>query len=131
MGGDSFSKERERRAVIVLSVLLILFSLGIAGKAGYNLATELRPYEVVKLMTVCTLGFCIYLLLGWAKLFVSKKLNSQAVFLDAVSTFAATATAIALICSLVVRRFTRVWVLDSVVAIVVSFALMVYAAITL
>merc|ERR1719206_586381 len=102
---------RELKAVVVLSVLICFFSVGIIVKVAIQLTKETHPFHELKLMIICNVGFAAYSILGWLKLNFGRKVQSRALIMDAYSTFAAAAMSLGLLFSLVVYHFTKLWFL--------------------
>lgn len=129
--GMKFSEHRELKAVVLLSILMSIFSFGVIIKVIYSLTKESQPFQELKLMIICNVGFASFAILSWCKLVVGQKIQSKAVIMDAISTFCATGMAVALLMSLLVYHFTGLWFLDSIVAIIISLLMFAYAVRTL
>jgi len=129
--GMKFSDQKELKAVILLSILMCLFSVGVIVKVIIALTKESKPFKELKLMIICNVGFASFAILSWCKLVVGQKIQSKAVIMDAISTFCATGMAMALLMSLLVYHFTNLWFLDSIVAIIICLLMFAYAVRTL
>lgn len=123
--------KRELKAVVILSLVICFFSIGILGKVIYQLTKANWPFYELKLMIICNIGFAAYVILGWLKFVLGRRIQSKALIMDAYSTFAASGMACGLLFSLLVYHFTKLWFLDSIMAIIISTLLFAYSIRTL
>lgn len=122
---------RELKATVVLSSVICIFSIGIICKVIFQLTAETWPMAQLKLMIICNIGFAAYAILGWLKIILGRKVQSNALVMDAYSTFSASGMALGLLFSLLVYHFTDLWFLDSIMAIIISTILFAYGMRTL
>jgi len=123
--------KREIKAVVILSVLMASFSIGITIKVIYQLTLETRPFKELKLMIISNVGFAAYAILAWVKIILGQRIQSKALIMDAYSTLAASGMALGLLFSLLVYHFSTMWFLDSIMAIIISTFLFAYSIRTL
>eukprot|EP00111_Clytia_hemisphaerica_P001215 TCONS_00003472-protein len=120
------SKAKERITTTVLGIMMCLFSIGMMAKSIYNLVQKKIPFNEFKLLLITSVAAVVFTFLGWIKLYLSQKIGSKSVMMDAMCTFAATSMAVALMLSLTVYHFTNLWFLDGIVAIIIALVMMFY-----
>ena len=125
--GSSFSWERERRATIVLSLLMMGMGIGVFIKAVYNLIHEIQEFEKWELFAVCDVSLLIYPALAAAKMIVAQKLRSSAFLIDAICSVVASVTAGGLLASLIIYWYFPVWYVDPIMGILIAIFMVAYA----
>ncbi|CAK8673091.1 unnamed protein product [Clavelina lepadiformis] len=128
---DTFSKRREHISCVVLGVLFVVSSAGIAGKAIAGLLERETPdmsdHGVSILVTTSILATCVCFILFISKVVIAKQLLSWTILTDALNSLVGAVIALSMVITSEVTKSNRfLWYLDSTVGLVVSLFLLMY-----
>lgn len=121
------SHSREVKACISLGVLFILAGVGVIAQGVYFLCAKETPAWYLVLIILAGVGCVACILLGAAKFWLSKKMDSKPLFLDALNSILSALFALTIIVSDVAYlKNKEIWYLDPVLSIILSLGLLAF-----
>ncbi|XP_070569837.1 transmembrane protein 163a-like [Ptychodera flava] len=118
-----YVQEKERRAIIVLGMLFIVFSLVISIKSVVALLTSTSPSQESILAGVSTVAAVIMTSLAAVKFVIAKKLQSKSVLSDAFSSAMGAVISYGILIGAIIYANIDVAYLDSIIGIAVAVML--------
>lgn len=129
--GELPSHELERRATLVVGVLLALISVYLVVRAGIALAQHTEPEADPVAFAVTAASVLVLPVLARAKLRLAGPVRSQALRADGVLSAAGAALAAATLMGLALSTGVGLWWADSVAALLIAVVLARESALTL
>nr|XP_015909507.1 transmembrane protein 163 isoform X2 [Parasteatoda tepidariorum] len=124
---STISHSREVKACLSLGILFVLAGTGVIFEGIYFLCIREVPnwYTVLLILSAVGAGFCI--LLSVVKYILSKKLESDTLFLDALNSALSGLFAFVIIVSdIAYWKDENIWFLDPVLSIILSVGLIAF-----
>ncbi|KAF8784792.1 Transmembrane protein 163 like protein [Argiope bruennichi] len=119
------SYSREYKACISLGVLFIVAGVGVIIEGIYFLFAKDIPKWYSVLIILAAVGSFVCFLVGFAKYVLGRKLNSEALYLDALNSILSGLFALVIIISDVVYLKNKtMWYLDPLLSIVLSVGML-------
>jgi divalent metal cation (Fe/Co/Zn/Cd) transporter len=118
------SDELERRAALVVGVILVLIALYLAARASTALADQAGPEPSALGIALTSASMLVLPLLATMKLRLARSLASQALRADGVLSGAGAVLAAATLIGLVLNTTLDWWWADSVAALLIAAALL-------
>lgn len=130
---DSYTiAKRETHATAVVAICMIVSSIATFVRAVNYLYHTHRPRKPIELLILTAVSLFIYSILFVAKYSVAQKLGSGSLMTDAMDSFSGALFALSILGSAIVLKFTtKVWFLDSTIAVVVSVCSFIYGIIVI
>lgn len=124
--------KRETNATAIVAICMVVSAVVVFVRAIYCLYRTNKPQKPIELLILTTISFSIYSILFFAKYSVAQKLGSGCLMTDAIDSFCAAIFALSILISAIVLKFTtKVWYLDSTIAIIVSICSFIYGLVVI
>jgi len=122
----------EKRAGVLIAFNFVVISIVVPIQAALHLHNKSHPEDDIWLIVFSGCSFAALFLLGIAKFYISKKLESSAMTKDAYCSFAVAIISLSMAISIVIYRSNDdIWFLDATIALIVCAVLLVYGLRTL
>lgn len=121
------SAKRETHATAIVAICMIVSSIAIFVRAINCLYRTEKPGKPIELLILTSVSLVVYSVLFVSKHAVAKKLGSGCLMTDAMDSFCAAVFALSILGSAIILKFTtKVWYLDSTIALIVSICSFIY-----
>lgn len=127
-GDEILMEKREERAQIMIGFSFAILFVVVLGTALKHLEDKEKVVRESLVLSLAVPSFIIQLGLGWSKLVVAKKLRSEALKNDGISSILGSCLSGGIILDTIAMKINpRIWYFDAVFAIIVAIVLLLVA----